>query len=682
MDFSGLVPARPGCSGAEIKRSVIKESEMRVIIFTLAALLLPAAWAEEYPPRPWAVSEQRAPCDHYSPERQAFFGDTHVHTAFSLDAGVQNTRNRPDDAYRFARGERVGLQPYDEQGEPLRSARLERSLDFTVVTDHGEALGMVGVCTIPGYEGYDTFMCRTFRNSPDLGFFLMIRFPIVSRHLASRYPILSFLKRFTDHDAGLPSFCGDGGVDCYRAGKTRWENIQAAAERAYDRSSACSFTSFIGYEWSGNAETNLHRNVIFRNERVVELPISYVETATPEELWRELQDQCISRTDGCDALAIPHNSNLSAGSMFRGPETETLSAAAAKFRAELEPILEVMQHKGDSECWYGPGGSPDELCAFEKLPYSLFSGRFMPLLAEPVRPEYGFARRILADGLRHEARSGENPYRMGFIGSTDTHLGTPGAAEEWKHQGHGGAGKAAASGLPVGLPDDIENNPGGLAVLWAEENTRDALFAAMKRRETFGTSGPRMKVRFFGGWQYSEDLCQSPDFVQQGYGGGVPMGGVLPAAAGSSAPRFAVRALRDPGTVAHPGMPLQRLQVIKGWVDDTDVAREQVYEVAGNPDNGARVDTATCEARGAGFDQLCAVWSDPDFKVGQRTYYYARAVENPSCRWSQYICNARGVDCTRPETVGKGLEGCCEAEHRPVIQERAWTSPIWYRPPS
>ena len=655
---------------------------MRLTIFLLTALLLPVAWSQEYPERPWPVTEKRAPCDHYSPERQAFFGDTHVHTAFSLDAGVQNTRNRPDDAYRFARGERIGLQPYDKEGRPLRSARLERPLDFTVVTDHGEGLGMVGVCTIPGYAGYDTFMCRTFRNNPDLGFFLMIRFPIVSRHLANRYSLLSFLKRFTDHDVGLPSFCGEGGVDCYRAGKSRWMDVQEAAERAYDRSSACSFSSFIGYEWTGDTNTNLHRNVIFRNEKVVELPISYVETPTPEGLWHQLQDQCLSKGDGCDVLAIPHNSNLSAGTMFPGPEAGRLSTAAAKFRAEMEPLLEVMQHKGDSECWFGPGGSPDELCAFEKLPYSLFSGKFMPSLAEPVRPEYGFARRILADGLRHETKSGANPYRMGLIGSTDTHLGTPGAADERRHQGHGGAGKAAASGLPAGLPDDIENNPGGLAVLWAEENTRDALFAAMKRREAYGTSGPRMKVRFFGGWEYPEELCQRADFVRQGYAGGVPMGGVLPAADGKIAPRFAVRALRDPGTAAHLGMPLQRIQIIKGWVDDDGAVHERVYDVAGNPHNGARVNTATCEVSGAGFDQLCAVWSDPYFNVGQSAYYYARVVENPSCRWSQYICNANGVDCNQPETIKEGLEGCCAPEHRPVIQERAWTSPVWYRPPS
>ena len=655
---------------------------MKIIMYAMLCtlLLLPAVRAQEQLQRPYAVTERRAACDHYDEQRQAFFGDTHVHTAFSLDAGVQNTRNRPDDAYRFAKGERIGLQPYDEQGRPLRSARLERPLDFTVVTDHGEALGMVGVCTMPGYEGYDSFMCRTFRDNPQLGFFLLIRFPIISRHLASRYRMLSFLNRFTDREAGLPGFCGAGGVDCYKAGISRWMNIQEAAERAYDRSSACSFTSFIGYEWTGNTDTNLHRNVVFRNERVLELPVSYVETATPQELWRELQDQCLSRGDGCDVLAIPHNSNLSAGTMFPGPELQPLSAAAAAFRSEMEPLLEVMQHKGDSECWFGPGSSADELCAFEKLPYSLFSGKFMRRLAQPVRSEYGFARGILADGLRHAERSGVNPYRMGFIGSTDTHLGAPGAADEWSHQGHGGAGLAAASEVPAGLPDDIENSPGGLAVLWAQENTRDSLFAAMKRRETYGTSGPRIKVRFFGGWDYSDDLCRRADFVRRGYAGGVPMGGELMASARGGAPRFAVRALRDPGTASHPGMLLQRVQIVKGWVDTAGAARERVFEVAGAPDNGALANPATCEVSGPGFDQLCAVWSDPDFRAGQAAYYYVRAVENPSCRWSQYICNARGVDCQRPETIGEGLEPCCAAQHRPVIQERAWTSPIWYRP--
>jgi hypothetical protein len=219
-------------------------------------------------------------------------------------------------------------------------------------------------------------------------------------------------------------------------------------------------------------------------------------------------------------------------------------------------------------------------------------------------------------------------------------------------------------------------------VLWAEENSREALFAAMRRREAYGTSGPRIGVRFFGGWSYADDLCESPAFAAAGYAGGVPMGGDLPPqspAVGGGGPVFAISALRDPGSAGSPGAPLQRIQIVKGWIE-TGATREQVYDVAGTPDNGAGVDLDSCAASGAGHDALCAVWRDPDFDAGQHAFYYARAVENPTCRWSQKLCRARGVRCDDPSSIADGFEACCAPEHVRVIQERAWTSPIWYRP--
>ena len=281
-------------------------------------------------------------------------------------------------------------------------------------------------------------------------------------------------------------------------------------------------------------------------------------------------------------------------------------------------------------------------------------------------------REVLRDGMREQQRLGINPFKTGFIGSTDTHLGAPGAVNEKKFYGHGGAGVPANEEIPPGLVDDLEFSPGGLAAVWAPENSRDALFDAMRRRETYATSGPRIELRFFGGEGLNRDLCESVDFLQHGYAKGVPMGGDL--AAGARA-RFALAARGD-----SRGLPLQRLQVIKGWVDAEGRGHEKVYDVAGDADNGASVDTRSCETSGPGFDNLCAVWDDPDFDAGELAYYYARAVENPSCRWSQHICAANAVDCAKPESIGEGLEGCCAAEHRPVIQERAVSSPIWHSP--
>jgi hypothetical protein len=266
------------------------------------------------------------------------------------------------------------------------------------------------------------------------------------------------------------------------------------------------------------------------------------------------------------------------------------------------------------------------------------------------------------------------------VASTDTHLGTPGAVEEDRFLGHGGAGVPARASVPRGLPDKLEYNPGGLAVVWAEENSRQSLFAAMRRRETYATSGPRIVSRLFAGRDFEATLCEAPDRIQQGYARGVPMGGVLPLAEG--APRLLVAASRDPGTADAPGLPLQRIQVVKGWVDAAGGAHTRVVDVAGDADNGASVDLHSCEPSGSGFDELCTVWEDDSFDPALPAFYYTRVLENPGCRWSQRQCAAAGVDCARPETVKRGFDACCADEHRPVVQERAWSSPVWYLPPT
>jgi len=590
-----------------------------------------------------------------------------VHTAFSFDASTQDTRNTPRDAYRFARGEAMGIQPYDEAGKAQRRIRLDRPLDFTAVSDHSELLGEVHICMTPGVEGYDSLICMIHRNIPSIAFQLIAGRTLVGK---SRWGI-----------------CGDDGSLCRTMTGLVWREIQSAAEEAYDRSAACSFTSFVGYEWTasvGRGE-NLHRNVIFRNEKVPTLPTSWVDTPSAWDLWNELQSKCVDALPGCDVLTIPHNSNLSGGLMFEsakitGPDDRGMrtDAAEAKLRQRWEPLVEIMQHKGDSECERGVD-TEDELCSFENLPYDRFGAKFSWFVEKQRATPPNFVRWALKQGLVQDTKLGVNPFQYGIIASTDTHIAAPGFTQESEAKGHGGAGVGAGEGLREGFPDDFEFNPGGLAVLWAEENSRDALFAAMQRREAYGTSGTRPVVRFFGGWSLPETMCGSEDFAERGYRDGVPMGSKLakrPADAG--APRLAVWALKDPGSPRAPGTPLQRVQIVKGWLENGE-PRERVLDVAGG-ENGASVDLGTCEPRGEGADQLCAVWTDPDFDPASPSFYYARVIENPTCRWSQHVCNAAGVRCDDPSTVPEALEQCCADEHRAAIQERAWTSPVWYRP--
>ena len=622
------------------------------------ALAVPASTARAQLPR----SEQREDCAHHEPLRRPFFGDTHVHTALSFDSVGQGTRNRPADAYRFARGEALGIQPYRPDGSPLRTVRLRRPLDFAVVTDHAELLGETHMCDTPGSPGYDAFVCIALRRWPMLTYSTQN-----GRIFAAEEP-----RRF--------SFCGEDGALCREAARTPWSETQRAAEEAYDRSAACRFTSFVGYEWTGMPRgDNTHRNVVFRNERVQDLPTNYLDTPSEEGLWASLERECLQRGDGCDVLAIPHNSNVSFGRLFR-VETAAgtpIRAEDARRRAALEVLVEVTQHKGDSEC---RAGAPveDELCGFETVRFARMQEMLTPELSDPIPPRV-YAREVLTEGLVQQQRIGANPFKFGLIGSTDTHYGTPGLVAEDEFVGHA-AGPVSARLAVQPMPDMPFFNPGGLAVLWAEENSRDALFAAMRRREAYGTSGPRHEVRFFGGWDFPESLCGASDLVARGYGSGVPMGGDLPPRApGAGAPAFAVWAKQDPGSPGHPGTPLQRVQIIKGWVEGGE-ARERVHEVAGDPDNGAGVDLASCALEGAGAASLCSVWRDPDFDPEAPAFYYARVVENPSCRWTQHQCVANGVDCARPGTIPDGMEACCDDAIPKTIQERAWTSPIWFTP--
>jgi len=582
---------------------------------------------------------------------------------------LADTRATPRDAYAFARGGSLDLTPYDAQGHALRTIQLQRPLDFAVVTDHSEYFGERSICLDSTASGYNSYECGKFRaaiatppGGPLPYGFQLFGFPLV----------LSPPTRFA-------SVCGPTGDDCRTRAESVWQEIQAAAEEAYDRTSACTFTSFVGYEWTANTNfKNLHRNVIFRNELVPASPTSYFEAQTPQQLWAALQSQCIDGIPGCDALAIPHNSNLSAGVMF---ETSGATAQSNSLRAQWEPLVEITQHKGESECRTG-FGTNDENCNFEKIPWAAIGDLRNPNQAfQPL----SFVRTALLQGLVEEDQTGVNPYRFGFVGGTDTHSAAPGAVEENNYPGHLGFAESSPEFRLTTfeqIPGGIDANPGGLTVLWAEENTRESLWRAMKQREAYATSGTRPVVRFFGGYHLPDHLCDIHDYAALAYLTGVPMGSTLPDSRLNRAPKFSVLALQDPGTAENPGTPLQQVQIIKGWTDATGAPHEQVYNVAGDPANGATVDLSTCTPQGADFSSLCTVWQDPDFEPSQRAFYYARVLENPSCRWSTWECLRSDITCNGTVPSKPGFEACCNPDVPKTIQERAWTSPIWYEPHS
>jgi hypothetical protein len=634
------------------------------LLLVVGLLACPSEPAPDPDPTPATV-----PCVDQTSTRRPLFGDLHVHTRWSFDAYVQDVRVSPDEAYAFARGESVRLPPLDAEGNGTREVRLARPLDFVAITDHAEYLAEMTVCLDPAAPGYDAPPCVAIRSgsvSATYGW---------GGNLTETPP-----TRFD-------SICE--GSDCVGLVRDAWRRTVEQAEAWNDATEACEFTALVAYEYSCSPEvSNAHRNVIFRNATVPDLPTTCFEESTDWGLWRALERDCLNGqfdSGVCDVLAIPHNSNWSNGNMFfpdypfAGSPEEL--ADLARFRSEMEPLVEIYQHKGDSECSMGfasPLGEPDELCGFEKLRPSGFpdcsdgtgSGAMAGL---GCKSRMDFVRDALAEGLLEEERIGVNPYRLGIIASTDTHNGIPGYAEEQAFEGHTGREESTAEArLSSGglIPGGVLMSGGGLAGVWATENSREAIFTAMRRRETFGTSGPRIVPRFYGG-ALDPGLCEAADMLEQADADGVPMGGDLTGTTAS----FLVAALADPGLDGQPGTPLQQIQIIKGWVDAAGEAHTRVYEVAGDPDNGAGVDDATCAPTGpadGGDSDLCAVWTDPEFDPSQRAFWYARVLENPTCRWSAWQCNAlpaaeRPASCTDPAIPR-------------TIQERAWTSPIWFSP--
>jgi len=667
----------------------------------LVLFFLPLLAAAQSPSSSLKRTEQRAPCRDYDPLRKPLFGETHSHTAYSFDAISIGTVDRPRDAYRYAQGGAVYV--VDAAGNPTICAQQPRPVDFAVITDHSEFFGELHICTTRGAPGYDSPQCQLYRKSA----------AAVGQ---------SWGNDLTANPPKPPAFCGPDGGNCRAQSLSLWQDIQAAAEEVYDRSPACRFTSFVGYEWTAMPDNaNLHRNVIFRNAKVPKLPISNFDTGSDARvLWARLQKECLDAGNGCDVLTIPHNGNLSKGQLYVVQEN---TAAYARLRSFWEPLSEIHQGKGNSECRTGVG-TDDPECGFEQIKAKDLN--FATTGAGPTKGPFrpmSFLRNVLKDGLAQEAKVGANPFKLGFVGGTDSHNATPGGTDEVNFVGLHGTTSAG----PEGLLNQIGFNAGGLAVVWAEENSRDAIFEAMRRRETYATSGTRPIVRFFAGWDLPRDLCGQTDFARVGYDRGVPMGSDLkprPAGAAGS-PRFAVMAMKDPGsegvsddfpnvcTVHHAAAKLQRIEIVKGWLDAKGVPHEKVVTVAGGADSAATVDPVTCDPVGPGHNSLCQVWEDPDFDPAQPAFYYARVLENPTCRWSTYTCKQVGLDpfdrgkCMQqlakyseaepratpanpnPVSPHDLFKSCCTMVPGPVVQptqiprvaqQRAWTSPVWYQP--
>lgn len=581
--------------------------------------------------------------------RQAWFGDLHVHSSWSLDGYIFGNDNDPRAAYRFARGAALPI------AAGATTQQLRRPLDFAAVTDHAETMGYYQLCMVDKLSAaYASKECAMTR-ARDLRLFFT-----GFRNLAANPP---------QH---LAEVC-DGNQACRDAAIGPWKALQAIAE---EFNAPGEFTTFKAYEYTGNLPKGgmLHRNVIFANATVPAEAMSAFDLASARELWQWLDESC---TGDCEVITIPHNSNLSWGLTFadKNVDGSDWTANDQRLRARFDRLAEIYQAKGNSECQLGIGTN-DEFCNFEQLLRPCESEGEIACMRQT-----SFVRNGLKMGLQLEEKLGLNPYQYGIIASTDTHNGTPGDTREVGYQGHQ-AGEATVEQRLTGGHRAKEGrgavnyNPGGLAGAWAEQNTRGSLFAAFKRRETFGTSGNRIRIRLFAAENYPDDILARSDVIELAYREGVPMGSNLPVAKDASAPVLLVLASQDPDANA-----LQRLQVIKGWLDAAGESHELTYDIACSdglapnpknrrcPDNGASVDIADCSVTGAaGASQLAAVWHDPDFDPSQRAFYYARVLENPSCRWSTYDLIASEGKIQPSSDVPK------------VIQERAWSSPVWLQP--
>jgi hypothetical protein len=564
--------------------------------------------------------------------KNLYFGDLHAHTSYSMDAYFLDTRATPWDAYAFARGAVLGIGPLDESGQPsvYRQLAPGRELDFSAVTDHAEYIGEAAVCTEAGVfgSGYDEADCVDFRGGR------------------------SYSQFWRDVPDRLSGVCGPDGEYCNAAMEQRWVNTIAAAN---DATVPCEFTAFIGYEWTPGErrEGKTHRNVIFRNDQVPPLPHSAFTNSDRGELWRSLDETCAPGS-GCQAITIPHNTNLAAGNSLtiQYPEGATLfeQQALAGQRLRFERLLELTQHKGTSECV--PGLASDEDCDFE----------LFPCPGETCMNEGDTFRGALKAGLVEWQRIGINPLKLGAMASTDSHNGTMGDVGESNYAGHSGRVQATPYARLTN-PDNPYGSPGGLLAVWAVQNTRDAIFDAMLRREVYGTSGPRIGLRFFAGSNYIPRDCRDAAAVIRGYRRGTPMGSEIKAVA----PRMSFMIQISPDAV-----PIERVQLIKGYVDAAGVPRETMTELPRLRHAPPGQLPATCDEANVDCASLCGVVYDHAFEPQQASFYYLRVLEYPTYRWSKYDCESS------EETAA--LPNCQPGVLPETIRERAWSSPIWYSP--
>ncbi len=578
-------------------------------------------------------------------DRVALFGDMHIHTMYSHDAFMGTVRTTPDDAYRYARGEAI---PHPS-GESIRLSGAP--LDFLAVTDHAEYLGALAALIDPSSPTYGHPLTEDLFNGQ-------------GRDARARLGALSRLRELGR--AGDP-------INGPKVRASAWQRVIEAAERHNDPGR---FTALIGYEYTkGVGGRHVHRNVIFRGSEAPELPFSSLD-GDPEDLWNWLDGL---RGEGIEALAMPHNMNQSDGLAFPDRETWKGAEIDAEFAAKRirnEPVAEISQQKGTSEVH--PSLSPnDEWADFQIVQYYLDRVNN----TDPISVfKGGYWRDALLTGLEMEERLGVNPYALGAIGSSDSHVSAGSFEEDNRFtsrtntpQARGSAYREEDGGWEnFWTPRQATHGTGGLAGVWADTNTRAAIFDALKRRESFATSGTRIRVRFFGGFGLDVAVTEASDPIATAYEAGVPMGGDLEGG-GDDAPSFLVWALRDPENAW-----LQRAQVIKGWLEDGET-KEQVYDVVCSDglepdpethrceDNGAEVNLDDCSiSRDKGAVELRSTWTDPDFDPGARSFYYVRVLENPTCRWSTWDALSLGIE-PNPDL---------HATH----QERAWSSPIWYTP--
>ncbi|GAA4311420.1 DUF3604 domain-containing protein [Pontixanthobacter gangjinensis] len=579
-----------------------------------------------------------------NPLKEAYFGNLHVHTSWSFDGYINGSVTGPDDAYRWAQGETIA------GGGDGSTLKIDKPLDWYAVSDHAEYLG-----ALPKMEDENSMMSKHPLAGDITG-----DDPVASFEAYGKISDGIYTYREKDSILGDSTFAAN-----------MWDQVVDYADKHYKPGS---FTTFAAFEWTAAPDwRNLHRVVLFRDTKnVPAVPFSAVDSDVPEDLWKWMEHQ---RSQGSRLLAVPHNGNASDGMMFPIGETyggSTINKEYSQTRRRNEPVFELIQIKGASETH--PSLSPnDEFANFEIWDYTLAAGA-----KEPKNKRGGYMREALIRSLKYEQEGKGNPFKYGFIGDSDTHNsyspieednyhGKFGFENNPEHRLDGPPGVDEASAAQVRAFGSA-----GLAGVWAVSNTREAIFDAIMRKETFATSGPRLKVRFFGGFGFTENMLEQDNWIESAYSGGVPMGGDLTGSNGN-APTFLVHAMKDPD-----GANLDRIQIIKGWVDSNGNQQEKIFNVAVSGDRKISSDGTVAEVGNTvnpsepsytndiGDIELRTLWTDPEFDPSQYAVYYARVIQIPTPRWSTYDAKTLGRE---------------PREDLPVsIQERAWSSPIWYSP--